>query len=197
MSHELASLMLTSTIQNSLSTSEPLFVLLLDAKSAFDLVLREVLIRRLYLDIYPDQRIKFWDLRLSNRNTYCQWDNKLMGPIQDMLGLEQGGPNSSEHYKIYNNEQLDTAQFSELGTSVGGVHVASVGQADDTALVSNDFHQLQCLLDLSLAYCAKHQVLLSAGKTKLLVFSKSETDYVKYAKILFLTCPLEVTCSKI
>ena len=105
-----------------------------------------------------------------------------MGPIRDQLGVEQGGPNSSEFYKLYNNEQLTVAQESGLGTSISGIPVAAVGQADDTALVSNDLHQLQCLLDLSLAYCKKHQVKLSAGKTKLLVFSKQDTDYVKYSR---------------
>ena len=40
------------------------------------------------------------------------------------------------------------------------------------------------LLDLSLVYCQKHQVQLSVGKTKLLVFSKHESTYVKYAKLI-------------
>ena len=62
--------------------------------------------------------------------------------------------------------------------------VASIGQADDTALVSNDLHQLQMLLDLSLLYCKKHQVQLSASKTKLLVYDKQESMYVKYAKLI-------------
>ena len=96
----------------------------------------------------------------------------------------KGGPNSSEYWKIYNNEQLSVAQGSGLGASISGIHAASVGQADDTALLSHDLHQLQCLLDLSLIYCRKHQVQLSAGKTKLLVFSKSDTEYVKYSKLL-------------
>ena len=184
MSHELASLLLTISIQNSMNSSKPLFVLLLDAKSAFDLVVREILVRRLFLDTTPDQRIRYWDLRLSNRVTFCLWDGKTMGPIHDQLGVEQGGPNSTELYKSYNNEQLVTAQDSVLGTLVSGCQVASVGQADDTALLSNDIHQLQHLLDLSLIYCKKHQVQLSTGKTKLLLFTKSETDYTKYVKLL-------------
>ena len=184
MSHELASLLLTCGIQNSLASEKPLFVLLLDAKSAFDLVLREILVRRLYLDSAPDQRVRFWDLRLANRTTFCQWEEDLMGPIKDQLGVEQGGPNSSEYYKIYNNEQLTTAQRSGLGITIAGHPVASVGQADDTALISHDIHHLQCLLDLSLLYCQKHQVQLSAGKTKLLVFSKDDSDSLKYVKAL-------------
>ena len=184
MSHELASLLLTLSIQNSMNSSKPIFVLLLDAKSAFDLVVREILVRRLYLDTTPDQRICYWNLRLSNRVTFCLWDGKTMGPIHDQRGVEQGGPNSSEHYKVYNNEQLVTAQKSGFGTSVAGYQVASVGQADDTALLSNDIHQLQHLLDLSLIYCRKHHVQLSTSKTKLLLFTKSETDHTKYVKLL-------------
>ena len=194
MSHELASLLLTSAIQDSMNSAAPLFVLLLDAKSAFDLVLRKILIRRLFLDTTPDQRIRYWDLRLANRTTFCQWEEETMGPIDDQLGVEQGGPNGSEHYKIYNNEQLRTAQDSGLGTAISGIPVAAVGQADDTALLSNNIYQLQHLLDLSILYCDKHQVKLSAGKTKLLVFTQKETDYTKYVKLL---SPLRIGDSQI
>ena len=118
MSHELAALLLTCTIQNSLREGKPLFVLLLDAKSAFDRVLRQILVRRLFLDTTQDQRILYWDLRLASRKTFCSWDGNLMGPIHDQRGVEQGGPNSSDHYKIYNNEQLREAQESGLGSSI-------------------------------------------------------------------------------
>ena len=109
MSHDMAALLLTTTIHHSLHVKKPVFVLLLDAKSAFDLVLRQILVRRLYLDTEKDQRVRYWDLRLSNRTTYCQWEDQLMGPIYDDCVVEQGGPNSSEFYKIYNNEQITSA----------------------------------------------------------------------------------------
>ena len=79
------------------------------------------------MDTTKDQRVIFWDQRLANRTTYCQWGNSVMGPIHDQRGVEQGGPNSSEFYKIYNNEQLNTAQSSSLGTSVMGEAVAAIG----------------------------------------------------------------------
>ena len=180
MSHELASLLLTTVIQDSRVSKQPLFILLLDAKSAFDLVLRKILIRRLYLDTEPDQRIRFWDLRLASRKTFCQWEDQLMGPIDDQLGVEQGGPNGSEFYKIYNNDQLDSAQSSGFGALVEDEEIAAIGQADDTVLVSNDIFQLQHLLQLTLSYCQKYQVQLSASKTKLLVLAKDKTDYLEY-----------------
>ena len=107
-----------------------------------------------------------------------------MGPVKDELGVEQGGPNSSDHYKIYNNEQLVVAQESGLGSLVGDQLVAAVGQADDSALCSHDINQLQFLLNLSVQYCEKYQVELSTPKTKLLVFSAKETDYTKYCKLV-------------
>ena len=63
------------------------------------------------------------------------------------------------------------------------VHVASAGQADDSALISNNILQLQHLLQLSLNYCAKYQVTLSPGKTKLLGFGENN-DALKYAKLI-------------
>ena len=94
-----------------------------------------------------------------------------MGPIIDELGLEQGGKLSSDEWKIYNNEQLTTPQETEFGASIGEVHVASIGQADDCVLVSYDIHKLKFLLHLTLQYCEKYHVLLSPGKTKLQLYT--------------------------
>ena len=92
MSHELASLLLTETIQfSSFTTKKPVYALFLDAKSAFDRVLRKILIRNLYLAGTDDQRLIYIDERLRNRQTYCEFDKIMMGPINDTRGLEQEG----------------------------------------------------------------------------------------------------------
>ena len=50
MSHELGALLLTETINHSIKENDqPVFCLLLDARSAFDLTIREIIIRKLYL----------------------------------------------------------------------------------------------------------------------------------------------------
>ena len=95
----------------------------------------------------------------------------MMGPISDQCGVEQGGINSSNFYKVYNNEQLGLAQESDFGVQLGPVTVSALGQAADVALISDNLHALQGLLDLSLYYCEKYHVKQSSEKTKLQVFS--------------------------
>ena len=202
--HELAALLLTETIQHSLySLNEPVFILYLDAKSAFDVVLREFLIKNLFrLAGCSYQSILFLNNRLANRKTFLDWNGELMGPIDDEQGLEQGGVNSSDLYKIFGKEQLSLAQSSSLGVPFGrsgdvdgggrerdvdgdcnGMTVSCVGQADDTCLVSNNVHHLFYLLELTKIFCHKYQVELCADKTKLQAFATSNMEFlVEYAR---------------
>ena len=113
-----------------------------------------------------------------------EWDRRVFGPINDELGFEQGGINSGDLYIAYNNDQLQVAQDSGLGVPLGPVDVASVGQADDVVLLSNDLYFLRFLLQLTLDYCNKYHVTLAPEKTKLVAFSTSATKQLtNYQKL--------------
>ena len=177
-SHELASLLITEAVQHSLFTSKkPVFILFLDARSAFDTVVIQFLIRNLYLMGMSGNSILYINNRLLNRITFCEWEQKLMGPIYDQHGLEQGGCNSSDLYKVYNNDLLKLLQRSEQGVEFGnGLTISSVGQADDVAILSNDINNLRNLLNLTLSYCKRFNIELCAGKTKLLNITSNKTS---------------------
>ena len=184
-SHELAALLLTELIQYSLNVHhQPLFILYLDAKSAFDNVLRQLLIRNLYFAGTEGEELLAINNRLAGRKTFAEWDKQIMGPIHDELGVEQGGVNSGDFYKIYAKNQLQMAQSSRLGVKLSkDLIISAIGQADDTVLVSNNLHSLQNLLQLSLFYCSKFNVQLCPSKTKLQVIStKRMTAAVSYLK---------------
>ena len=67
--------------------------------------------------------LNFINNRLKNRLTYIDWNKEMMGPIYDKQGLEQGSCNSSDQYKIYNNDLLKTIQQSSQGVEIGkGLH---------------------------------------------------------------------------
>ena len=184
-SHELAAILLTEVIQHSLYTKKkPLYVLYLDAESAFDVVLKELLIRNLFHCKTDGHFLIYLNNRLDNRETFIEWDGHIMGPISDEKGLEQGGPNSSDLYKIFGKEQVETAQASELGVEMGGITVSGLAQADDTALMScHALRNFKYLLHLTEIYCLKYQVRLCAEKTKLQAFSTKDMSFaVDYAK---------------
>ena len=66
---------------------EPAYLLFLDARSAFDRVLTEMLIRDMYVAGMDGSTTNFINNRLVNRHTYLDWDKTLMGPISDEFGL--------------------------------------------------------------------------------------------------------------
>ena len=63
---------------------------------------------------------------------------------------------SGDLYTLYNSAQLNSGNEALLGVNVGPVHVASIGQADDVVLLSDNIHNLSNLLQLSLDYCDNH-----------------------------------------
>ena len=108
-----------------------------------------------------------------------------MGPASDETGVEQGGVSSSDFYKIYNNEQFNTLQSSNLGVNIGSTIVTAVGQADDPVQLSNDIFDLQCQLLLTEKYCDKYKVTLVPSKTKLFVFSSKKHKLgVEYSGVI-------------
>ena len=103
-----------------------------------------------------------------------------MGPVKDKLGVEQGGCNSDRLYKLANNKELIVTQQSGLGLQLGDVHVASVGQADDVALLSDDLHKLQCILQLAMDYAREYHIEMVPEKTKLLCYTPSGRELDTY-----------------
>ena len=185
-SHELASLLVTEVIQHSLFVAnKPVFILALDAKSAFDRCLRQILVCELFKAGINDEALTLIDNRLASRSTVYEWNKELLGPAPDKTGFEQGGINSSDFYKLYNNEQLETAQSSDLGVDLGSIVISAVGQADDVMLCSNTIESLMLLVTLTESYCTKYRVKLVPSKTKLLGYSTPHKKHLlDHAKLI-------------
>ena len=121
-----------------------------------------------------------------------------MGPICDTMGVEQGGCASDRVYRLVNNEQLETAQRSELGIDMGLV-ISSSGDLESLSLlvksgtsgkISSDLNSLKALLHLTKMYCEKYLVKLVGSKTKLLVFTTKQCEMK--ARVELATTNIEV-----
>ena len=90
--HELAALLVTEVIQHSLNVAhKPVFMLALDAESAFDRCLRQILCKELYMAKITGTALTFIDRRLANRATVYEWDGVAMGPSHDDTGFDREG----------------------------------------------------------------------------------------------------------
>ena len=189
--HELAALLLTEVIQHSLNVSKkPVFLLSLDAQSAYDRCLRQILSSQLYKADTSGSALTFIDSRLSSRATVYQWNGETMGPARDDTGFEQGGINSTDFYKLYNNEQLTSSQRSRLGVNIKSSVISSIGQADDVIHPANTLDDLRLLATITEEYCKKYRVTLVPSKTKLLVYSND--DHKVQVDLAKLTNPIKI-----
>ena len=184
--HELAALLVIEVVQHSLHVlKQPVYLLALDAQSAFDRCLRQILICELFKAGVRDDSLAVIDNRLLSRSTVYEWNKQLLGPAPDETGFEQGAINSSDYYKLYNNEQLETAQATCLGVDLGSSVVSAVGQADDVLLCSNNIDSLRLLATLTERYCQKYNVKLVPSKTKLLGYTVPAKSYLmEHAKLI-------------
>ena len=190
-SHELAAILLTECVKHSLYVAKkPLYALLVDAKSAYDKVVKECAVKNAYLAGSSGHGLLYIDARLGHRKTFIEWDKVLMGPIEDTLGVEQGGVNSDKIYKLCNNLQLSTAQMSNLGVDLISNIVSSIGLADDTVLLSDSISKLSGLLQLTVEYCKQYHVELVPEKTKLLAFIPNNQNLEVYIQKLSNTLSL-------
>ena len=172
---------MTEAIQYSIHVAKaPLFVLMLDAKSAFDKIRKESIIRNAFQAGSRGKGLLYLNERLGSRCTFVEWDKVLMGPIYDKIGVEQGGCLSDRLYKLANNEQHSVAQASSLGLHMDEVCLSSIGLADDTCLLSSSVFNLQNLVVLTEEYCHKYEVELVPEKTKLLCFTPRGADLDSY-----------------
>ena len=94
---------------------------MLDAKSAFDKILAEFIIRNAFLAGSRGQGLLYLADRLTSRLTYVEWDKCLMGPIKDLLGVEQ----DSTDWPIMSNSP---PHESKLGLHMNGVVINWTGR---------------------------------------------------------------------
>ena len=72
-SHELGALLLTETISHSINNlKQPVFCLFLDARSAFDLTIREIIIKKLHHIGTSGERLLNLDKRLVHRKIFFE-----------------------------------------------------------------------------------------------------------------------------
>ena len=69
-------------------SDQPVYLLVLDAQSAFDRCLKEILCTELYKSGVIGSALLLINNRLANRSTVYQWEGEMLGPAKDETGVE-------------------------------------------------------------------------------------------------------------
>ena len=145
-----------------------MYVALLDAKSAFDVVTHESLLRKLYLAGIEGSVWKLLHSLHINSTSVVKSNGLISDPFPINQGVKQGGILSADLYKLYINDLLKNTEKSGLGAKIGTIHCAAPTCADDVALVSDNPHELQVLINMAFHYSCKERYKLQPLKSVIL-----------------------------
>jgi hypothetical protein len=109
-------------------------LVLLDAKSTFDVVIHNYLMRReFHIGIHDNQ----WSLINSmhqNVTSAIKWEGKISVQFPVTQGVCQGGIQSADLCKLYINPLLERLENSHIGSRIGNILCNASACADDIAL---------------------------------------------------------------
>ncbi|CAC5358563.1 unnamed protein product [Mytilus coruscus] len=149
----IAALILTELITEANKSNSSLYIALMDAKKAFDILWHLGLLREMYnLGLRGDNWLFFknWYEEVTSK---IKWNGNISRPIQ---------------------EQQGTFEKNQLGAYIGCTYCGIPTVADDVTFISKSPIELQTMLDVQAYYANKQRYLLSEQKSTILVLNDKE-----------------------
>ena len=145
-----------------------LFALFVDFKTAFDLVNRRLLIDILRRQGIPDYLIESIK-RMYNDTSYIIEGEK----FRSHRGLKQGCPLSPLLFALYIADLDRTLERNQLGgVLVGRRKIFCLAFADDLIIMAYSAAELKDMIRALQRFANKRQLLINAGKSKVMTFNK-------------------------
>ena len=143
----------------------PAYIAFLDAKSAFDVVSHQSLMRKL---LHIGVEGNLWTLISSLRQeakSAVKWQGQISEKFRVEQGVRQGRILSTDLYKVYGDSLLDRLSMARNATRIGPVICVAPTCADDCAVGADTSEVLQSLLDIGVDN-SKNGAIYSATKLR-------------------------------
>ena len=121
----------------------------MDVKSAFDVVVHENLMRKLYHNCVSGLNWLLINSLHQESLTSVKWQGQLSESYVNEQGVRQGCVLSTDQFKVFDNGLLDRVQQSGRGAKIGKIGIEAPASANDTTYLSNDAESLQFLINIS------------------------------------------------
>ncbi len=161
---------LKETISYYLKHNTPIFVCFLDASKAFDRLNHWVLFKHLKDRECPKYIIKFLLYWYQTQEMQVRWGNSLSQKFKVSNGIKQGGVLSPKLFNVYVNKLSDSLYECSAGCTLNEVVINHLYYADDLCLIAPSAHGAQKLLNVSLEFASKYDILFNEKKTVCIVY---------------------------
>ena len=139
------------------------YIAFLDAKSAFDVVVNEILMSILKWSETLNWRL-INEIHIDSHSA-INWNGNVSRKFEIKQGVKQGGLLSADLFKVYSNDTFETLINTNVGGTIGDINVCAPGCADDVAVQSNNPHDLQILANGSKLNSDTHRCILQPQKS--------------------------------
>ncbi|KAL3683260.1 hypothetical protein R1sor_001282 [Riccia sorocarpa] len=150
-------------MEDAKRSGQPLFLLFVDFRKAFDSVSREQIKNRLCSLSVPTE--------LTNavcslyRSVLVKTSPNSEG-IESTLGVIQGCPLSPTLFGLFIDKLFWLCTDNGAGVTLGGIHVPLLVFADDVVLIAKSEEHLRCQISTLELFCRETGMQLNVGKTK-------------------------------
>ncbi|CAC5404045.1 unnamed protein product [Mytilus coruscus] len=124
-------------------------LVLLDAKSAFDVVIHSHLMKRLYHAGIDDKHWTIIQSMHTDATSAVKWNGQTSELFNVLQGVRQGGILSTDLYKLYINPLLNMLETSNLACRIGNILCNTSACADDVALISKKTTDMQVQINMA------------------------------------------------
>lgn len=174
----LGTLHVTEGINDATTRKKHLYIVTLDAKTAFDVVSHPILIRKVILDSIPKDVVAVIRDLYKNAQENVHWKGHSSEQYPVKQGVRQGGVLSTHLYKTYIDGLLMKVKEKGIGLRVGTEHMAISACADDVILMAETEDEIQQLVDMAYEYARAHQYILHPQKSVILTLNRPPTEEV-------------------
>lgn len=165
--------------RDSKDKNEELIIVLLDAKSAFDVVEPDHLLRRLYHIGVND---KTWSIIQSlheDASSAIKWNGHISEFFKINQGVRQGGILSADLYKVYVNPLLNRINRTGIGAKIGNIICNTSACADDVTVNATNIEDTQILLNIAEDFAKQERYQLQPTKTNALKIQFSRRQQIE------------------